>query len=336
MQIHKDKKTDMQAEFAKIKSAQERFDYYMSHPYAHIDKEMAQALAGTHVVLIAGLGAEFVKAGENMLKVADERRYFGKLKENLEKAGATVTVRHPRSVEIEDSADAIIKDARKLYRKGKNKPLVLLGHSRGGMVAVETLLRAPHLLKDGIILKAATLQSPINGHHYTGSPLVAGVAEGGLGFLKAAGNLGLRPLVHQNIHKLFDAKAFQKQLSPVEQKLVSDSILYFTGTSDKVPLLPLLAGPTDGLVPLRNQRRKEYGFVAACFNKVNHLDAVVEMPHVSTRAPSEALALTVMEVLAKSISRGPEWDGMVAEAEEKRIRMAMKKQPPFKLPKLPF
>src|SRR6202012_3864795 len=101
----------------------------------------------------------------------------------------------------------------------------------------------------------------------TALSIVKRIAEAGLGWLKSGGNFGLGALTDDNIHRLFNAEAFQK-LAPEDQKLVSDSILYLVGGTNKIPFINKLAGPTDGVVPLNNQRRKEYGFVGAFFNKV--------------------------------------------------------------------
>ena len=316
--------TGLREAFAKSSSAQERFDYFKSHPRSFVDENVAEQLAEMHVVLVAGYGGPYVKAGEDLLNREEEKRYFGQLKKNLEIVGASVTVIHPHAVTIEASAEKLIRRAPELYRAGGNKPLVILGHSRGGMVALETAIKAPQLIRKGIIKKFATLQSPVNGNGLLGAGIEV-AARAGLGFLKPAGNLGLGALGGENIQRLFGASAFRR-LPLADQKLVSDSILWFVGGTEKaLGMLKTVMGPSDGLVALRDQRRKEYGFIGGYFNKVSHVNAIIDLGPSLTRSPSEALALAMMEILAQNVAGGPEYAKRVSEAEEKKLQDVLKK-----------
>jgi len=323
------KKTDLQSEFAKSSSPQERFDYYMAHPEAEIDPRFAAELKDKHVVLVAGWGARLIRLLERLLKVPKEQRYMAQPAINLKKMGAYVTIRHPRSVSIQRSTKELIEELPSLYKKGGNRQIIVVGHSRGGMIATMTGMMAPHLLRPqegqdkAMIRKLITFQSPVNGHYYTDNILVKLLSMAGLGFMKSGGNFGLGALTHENIHELFSADAFRKRLSHADQELVRNSILYFVGGTDNIPLVDKLAGPTDGVVPLDNQRRTEYGSVAGVYTDVSHLNAMIAMGS-ARKSASRALALSFTEAVAKSLAMGPEWDKIVSDAMEKKLQGVLK------------
>jgi pimeloyl-ACP methyl ester carboxylesterase len=323
------KRINLQAIFAKSSSPQERFDYYMAHPEAEIDPRFAAGLKDKHVVLIAGWGARLIRMLERVLKVPPEQRYMAQPAINLRKLGTHVTIKYPRSVSIQKSTREFIEELPELHKQGGNRQIIVVGHSRGGMIATLTAMMAPHLLRPqegqdkAMIGKVITFQSPVNGHYYTNNFLVKLLSLAGVGFMRSGGNFGLGGLTHENIHKLFSADAFRQRVSPADQKLVSDSILYFVGGTDKIPLVDKLAGPTDGVVPLDNQRRTEYGSVAGVYTDVSHLNAMIAMGS-ARKSASRALALSFTEAVAKSLAMGPEWDGIVSDAMEKKLRGVLK------------
>ena len=325
--------TDLRAAFAKSSSAQERFDYFMANPFAQMDENLVEELAGKHFVLIGGWGSPLIEAGQKLLQLEEEKCYFGELKKNLEIIGAHVTVIYPHSVEIEDSAKEIVAEVPKLFREGGERPLVLLGQSRGGMVAFETILQAPHFLKriDGaepMIRKVATLQSPVHGNRLIKGPImdpiVDVISQAGLGFLKPGGNLGVGPLGDKNIKRLFGPAALEK-LSPVDRDLVDNATLWFTSNTNG-SLLKALIGPSDGLVALRDQFLSHAGRFGGHFSNVNHVNAIFNMKKTYGRQVSEAVALTIMEKISLNLQHGDAFADHVSAAEGAKVRATLKRR----------
>lgn len=311
----------------KGETAQERFDHYRNKPDEKPDTDVIARLKGTHVVLIGGLGSSAMNGLEKAFGVAEGKRYFGNFKKVLESHGITATIHHPETETIEASAQKLLQLVPKLYREGGDKPLVLVGHSRGGLVATRVLLDAPVLLEKNVIAKAVTLQSPVNGNALDDLSTWA-MARAGTGWMKPEGNFGLKALETESIQKTM-GEAFAR-LPAGDQKRVSDAVVWVTGTTDasdsffertNARTLTERAGPNDAFVALRDQRREDYGTLGAYFNDLSHKQAVFVDDSLQERRRNNAFVHTMMEIMSENLAGLKKSAGL----EEKSIAAALSK-----------
>jgi len=330
---------DLQAILAQDRSAQKGYDFYRDNFTAELDPKYVEALAGKHFVLVVGLGARQLLGAEKITNREEELRYFAALKKLLEKMpGTSVDIVYPHSRDIDHSARQVIRHVKKLkaQQEYKDKEFVIIGQSRGGTVASRVALMAPELIvgnekngEEGFIKKIMTLQSPVNGHAYTANPVVEAIASFIPERLLPGGLFGLGALTDKNLRKTFNPEAIHFALNPEYRDAVHDALLYFTSYSPDLPVLPWLAGTTDGLVTLINQFRTDIGSVAGCV-QVNHIQSVIKAKNKNNdvrRDPSEAFAYVTAEALAKNILYGSDYAHAVSTAEQDHVRIALNNGP---------
>lgn len=333
--------TDLSTEFAGTVSTQQRIEFFTNNFGAELDPAVADFYKDNHVFLVAGLGARQLKAAEEATNRGEEFRYFGSWVSELKKMGATSEVIYPYSRGLKGSAKHVIEKVEEFYKNpaNKGKECFLVGHSRGGMVVMKAAMLAPELIINGehpekntdksVIRNVMTIQSPVNGHAYTSNVFVKFISRMGLGEYLPGGNFGLKPLEDEKIHEELSLDTLRKTVKPEDQKKVKDSVLYYTGYTDKIPGLELLAGVSDGLVTLIHQFRNDFGRVIGCF-KANHLNAVVKMDDKSNnrrRQPAEAVAMVGLESLAQHNLRDIQYANAVEAREKNNIRAVLNKGP---------
>ncbi len=108
-----------------------------------------------HIIFISGFGNELSR-----IQDAFYRAHF----EVVEKEyGSTATYFGPQSINApEMNIGSIYRRILVEYNK-LNKPIILVGHSKGGLEILYTILHHPELIQDGIVDGIVLLQTPING-----------------------------------------------------------------------------------------------------------------------------------------------------------------------------
>lgn len=140
------------------------------------------------------------------------------------------------SQSTDQNSDHLNEELRSIYQK-VNKPLILLGHSKGGAEALLTLLKNPDLILDGIVDRAILIQAAIKGSPLLSSAILDEATFRQL-FIKPAffflrgGLESLRPEVAQKF--INDAYAtFESKTNPEERDYISSRISYIRSYTSK-------------------------------------------------------------------------------------------------------
>ncbi len=107
------------------------------------------------IVLVSGFGNEFFRA-----------EYFRDIVESLSKDyKMDLSKIHVVHSDSNLSADENVKIVNKKLQevRGKGKKILLVGHSRGGLILMKMMLDQPELIRDDSIAKVVTIQSPLKG-----------------------------------------------------------------------------------------------------------------------------------------------------------------------------
>ena len=151
----------------------------------------------------------------------------------------------------------------KLHHSGGGRPLVLLAHSQGGIVATVCLLRHPELLREGIVDRLITVQTPFAGS------LIVDLLIQKVPFLgRYAGLSSLRTDVMKSFI-LAETTRFSHEAPPEDQALLKSRLLFVRSSRAAAgPVHWLLRsahrylnafGPNDGFLLESSQLLPEFG-----------------------------------------------------------------------------
>lgn len=117
-----------------------------------LNAKQIQNLNNYHFVFISGFTGELI-----------QKRYFSENVASLKNLGVeNVSTIIPSSLRAaEDNIEVLNEKVRALYKSGEGRPIVLIGHSKGGLESVATILNHPNLVTDGIVHKVVAVQSPL-------------------------------------------------------------------------------------------------------------------------------------------------------------------------------
>lgn len=153
---------------------------------------------------------------------------YGYFKDNVETLRAMgvadVHVVFPSSTNSATDNIPLLKEKIvQLYAEGNGKPIILIGHSKGGLESVGLALANPELIRRRIIARVIAVQAPLAGCHLgdlSDRLILIGKAMGEkLRFLD-----GLRSLRTSEIRDLIEDRV--AQMRPADRNLVSSALLY--------------------------------------------------------------------------------------------------------------
>lgn len=289
----------MFAVFARAESQfnlNEDYYYFQNHKDEVFSKDQVTVLNRFHFVFVAG----FLNEGAR-------KRYFKDNMNALKQNGIeTVSVIFPSSKKsISDNLDRVGAELMKAYTDGGSKPLIVFGHSKGGLEAIAYLLQHAETLRLQIS-KVIAIQSPINGNefldHWIAPPSIHLSSLDGMNSLRAHE-------VEKVIHQKF-------LLLNSEQKNNISSNVYFISTSRmpsevsflfRIPsymMLHYLNEPSDGIVATKNMTFDLFGKVLGHV-KADHTELVIShVPglNISSEQKTRAFTMAVFKNLLNDLN----------------------------------
>ena len=240
-----------------------------------------------HIIFVGGFTNELL------------RGYFAENKKALNDMGIKTvsTVFPPSGKEVEANADALDKTLREKYREGGRKPIILVGHSKGGVETLLWAIRHPDLITDGKVASVVIMQSPVDGatmvdevRNTVGDRVLNLFLPYHRGFVSMSAP-ELRAAVQENINTL----------TAHGREYISRRVFYVrswvkTGETT-IALKPTQIylknghGPNDGLVLLKEQRIKDFGRDLGIV-EANHVELIARSSYYSDGDPAEIRGFT--------------------------------------------
>jgi hypothetical protein len=270
---------------------EERWKLEQKEPHRGLQTTTLDILKERHVLFVAGFMNEISLFNRTYYQVNNDV-----VKNEL---GATTSFMWPSSFNSpSDNSDQLRNRILELYELVR-KPLVLVGHSKGGAEVLYTLLKYPELILNGVVDRAVLIQAAIGG-----SPIVVEESRDltfqGLRWVLGKGLSSLkRETAHQEFTQTLNQfKAHLKSLYPELTKSelcdvyqqISNRIFYvrsfahpnqlnnclqFVQNAFKVNIDAL--GKNDGILLVEDQINEEIGVDLGVVNS-NHLELTTPQP----------------------------------------------------------
>ena len=264
------------------------------------DSQYLTKLQDRHIIFVDGLLNEAAQLVGN---------YFCDNIAEAKKLGISNShIGYLSSITVPNNADKLMLDIQTTYAKVK-RPIILVGHSKGGAECLYLVLKYPELLLSEILERVVLIHPAVGG-----SPLADNVAENFMGrsFSKYLGE-GLISIQPQTARTLFtDAVANLKEilktipgmitskytlanpeeLSAESYKAISDRVFYVRGAAPaaslcwgvkfviffcKQPLNPSI--PNDGLLHVEDQIVQGFGNDLGIL-ECDHIDLVIGIVYI--------------------------------------------------------
>jgi hypothetical protein len=217
---------------------------------AEVDSKL---LEGRHVIFVAGIMNELANIISN---------YYPSNIEAAKEFGATTSYIHPNSSNpIPENAELLYRSITDIYQR-LQKPIILVGHSKGGAETLYAILKHPELITQGMVDRVLLIQAAIGG-----SPLaedqswcfkvVCGLLNPNLKTLKP-------DIAKRNFDDVF--WEFDRSMVSGQRRMISDRIFYVRSQiapndlSFGISLIRTLTnldlsllGPNDGLITITAQ-----------------------------------------------------------------------------------
>lgn len=199
------------------------------------------------------------------------------LKEEFKVPASSVHVFHTDSSRGADSmAREFQSRIRLVQTNNPTKPIILVGHSRGGLQLLYTFLKYPELIELPSVERIVTIQSPLKG---TSTAKAASIVGGLLANIcTSCGEIqsGAASMISGHTHYLLQVGL--AKLSDIQLALLSRKLFFISSYSNREYtklgsyLTPDL---TDGTVPFDSQYLRSFGRKLAVLPDVGHTDLVL-------------------------------------------------------------
>jgi pimeloyl-ACP methyl ester carboxylesterase len=175
----------------------------------------------------------------------------------------------------------IYDEIHRLFRENGSKPLVLMGHSKGGLEVLATILEYPELIRGGIVTDVILIQAPVGGNtmadnqnRFKKAFLATALSLTAYGSLQTA---DIQQSISQKINDL--SPEDRAALSPVVKYIISskepERMGGFLGSIGKRFNPGVLF---DGLVAHRDMWLPGFGTVIGDLKDFDHLESTLHMP----------------------------------------------------------
>lgn len=290
--------------FGQAFSLNKDYLYFQNHPQENFSNDESEFLSRYHLVFIAG----FLNEGAR-------ERYFKDnvqaLKENkIEK----VYVLFPSSRKsVRENVKLLYPQILDLYEQGQRKPLIIFGHSKGGIEALSLVLTETSLMGNQVAA-IVTMQSPFNGNSF----LDRWIAQSRwIHFSSLEGMDSLRfEAVHEAIHqKYLSLNAAEKQKFNERVFCISGSRLpsevSFVFRFPATMLWFWLKEASDGIISEKNMVLSLFGQNLGHV-KADHTELVVShVPGLNISSAEKTRAFTL--ALFRNLRRSPLWAESLAK-----------------------
>ncbi len=281
--------------FATVFSLNEDYLYFQSRPQENLSPKEISILDQYHFVFVAGF-----------LNERARKRYFKDNVSALKQNGIeSISVLFPSSQKsVSTNINFMHSEILRLYHDGKDKPLIIFGHSKGGIEALATVLHDTSLLRREVS-RIIAFQSPLNGNEL----LDRWLKPTSLHFDSLEGMNSLRG---DQVYNVIQNKFIE--LSDEEKKQVSSSFYYIS--TSRIPsemsflfrfsgyLMMTKQVSSDGVIGTKNMDLELFGQKLGHI-KADHTEVVIEHTrglNIATKEKTQAFTMAVLKNLLKEIS----------------------------------
>lgn len=216
-----------------------RFQTEIASPGTVITNQILSQLREKHIVFVDGIANELASmAGNYYTDNIDAVKALGISYSHLSLWSGTPIV---------ENADILYDDLRRIYEKNR-RPIILVGHSKGGVESLLAVLNFPKLLARGWVEKVVLIQAAIGG-----SELVEKIQPyyyfGAMEFFYGPGLQSLRPIealktneqAFSNFLSYLRRESIGREIQLMEDKMrwFSDRIYYVRGAHNDNETLSL-------------------------------------------------------------------------------------------------
>lgn len=281
--------------FASVFSLNEDYLYFQSHQQENLSPNEISILDRYHFVFVAGF-----------LNERARKRYFKDNISTLQKNKIeNISVLFPSSQKsVSTNINVMHSEILRLYREGKDKPLIIFGHSKGGIEALATVLQDTSLLHREVS-RIIAFQSPFNGNELFDRWL----KPTSMHFDSLDGMNSLRG---DQVYNVIQNKFIE--LSDEEKKRVSSSFYYIS--TSRIPsemsyifrlsgyLMMTKKVPSDGVVATKNMDLELFGQKLGHI-KADHTEVVVAHTrglNIASKEKTQAFTMALLKNILKEIS----------------------------------
>lgn len=260
-------------------------------------------LSKYHVVFIGGYFNELAPG------------YFAKTSESVIKLGASgYTILMPSSSRtVEENSKLLHEELLRIHQEADGKPILAIGHSKGGVELMATVLAHPELLTRGILKSIVTVQSPLTGCYLATCSSEMMKWTKSLPMLSGGHSLSDQELKRMILDPLKRIpKAIRKDISRQVHYVISQQQAELTALAITLGNRLIAAGTdakNDGLVEEQKMFIKKFGEVLGTL-KADHMELVIAMTlrgllmglNTSLDSKNQAFAYLLMKSLLARIS----------------------------------
>jgi len=230
-------------------SLKDRIEWELKAPGHQVTAQVQEEISSHHLVLVSGVMNEFASLVSS---------YFTDGIRAVESLGMDHTsVDPPSSIEVSRNADRLYSkimgrrlafwssDRLGIYREHGSKPLVLMGHSKGGAETLLMILRHPELILEGIVDRVVILQGAIGGSPLAEPQNQSFLSQAVASFFQP----GFGSLEPQRMQSLFQAsleRSLESGLWGASRRMRVESEILLNQIKDRI--FYVLADKTDGRI----------------------------------------------------------------------------------------
>jgi len=246
------------------------FERYSVNPHAPLAWQHTAEIDQYHWVLVGGFFNETVR-----------KEYFSENAKVLSEIGATKVSRiFPSSFHSASfNAKRLNNQLMELYHQGGRRPIVLIGHSKGGLESMACVLEFPELISKNIVAEVVLIQAPLGGNKLTDSQgilrrLLIRTVLSPTAYSSLQTD-DIQKIVTDKVNKL--ASTLRQRLSQHIHYVLSSKPANQMGRALKAAarLSTTMTVPYDGLVTRQDMWLSGFGEILGDMKNVDHLEFVL-------------------------------------------------------------
>lgn len=246
--------------------------FLCSFAHAELPSSVLKSLHEVHVVWVGGFANELARGP-----------YFAPNFDALASEGyLQQAIIYPSSLRSVESNRFVLRDLfLKMYEENGNKPLLIIGHSKGGLEALATVIWDPELIRRGVIRDVITVQSPLRGNSLVDE--LVGPWLKCVDCVVSSVSPGARSLNTNMIRKMIEDSI--KVMTPQDVELLNERIHYVVSSKPRHEMSRLMyqlsgltkheQGEFDGLVMKKDMWIPSFGNILMDI-QADHLELLLE------------------------------------------------------------
>lgn len=298
-----------------------RLTHYRNRPHAELSRDVRNYIRNRHFVFVTGYMNEL--AGLSQFLRLHPFGYFEVTADLVKEYGGSATVYNPKSLEtITDSGKKLALNMFRLFAQGEGRPIVVVGHSRGGTVAISSMIENPDLIDKNFIDRVVTIQSPVGGNDL---PLMG--VSGTLSRVLLPSDAGLLGIASLTSEKIEDAIGSDRisRLSPRQRAVLDDHILWFASSKPNDSPASFIEDqfgrqysflrdiPNDRVLPTHNMVRSDFGSALGYAPDLSHLQPVMGTNDSNGKSDLRAFSFALFESIYRSTQIGQDQSRSISD-----------------------